>query len=85
MLSTTGRLAEQIVTRKISHDLDKRNVLRPNQGGYRAGKAAWENAVRFAYDVYEGFQSKEQTLAVAVDLEGVCKRAQLKLLMELLG
>ena len=56
----------------------------PNQGGYRAGKSTWENAARFAYDVYEGFQRKEQTLAVAVDLEDAYNRVQFKLLMELL-
>ena len=55
-----------------------------NHGGYRAGKSTWENAARFAYDVYEGFQRKEQTLGVAVDLEDAYNRVQFKLLMELL-
>ena len=59
-------------------------MVPPNQGGYRAGKFTWENAARFAYDVYEGFQRKEQTLAVAVDLEDAYNRVQFKLLMELL-
>ena len=56
----------------------------PFDGGYRAGKSTWENAARFAYDVYEGFQRKEQTLAVAVDLEDSYNRVQFKLLLELL-
>ena len=43
-----------------------------------------ENAARFAYDVYEGFQRKEQTVALAVDLEDADNRVQFKLLMELL-
>ena len=43
-----------------------------------------ENAARLAYDVYEGFQRKEQTLAVAVDLEDAYNRVQFTLLMELL-
>ena len=46
-------------------------------------KTTWENAARFVYDVYEGFQRKEETLAVAVDLEDAYNRVQLKLLMEL--
>ena len=50
----------------------------------RAGKSTWENAARFAYDVYEGFQRKEQTLDVEVDLEDAYNRVQFKLLMELL-
>ena len=84
MQNTTGNLMERIVARKLPQDLERRNVLPPNQGGYRAGKTTWENAARFAYDVYEGFQRKEQTLAVAVDLEDAYNRVQFKLLMELL-
>ena len=84
MQNTMGKLMERIVARKLAQDLERRNVLPPNQGGYRAGKSTWENAARFAYDVYEGFQRKEQTLAVAVDLEDVYNRVQFKLLMELL-
>ena len=89
MQNTTGKLMERIVARKLAQDLERRNALLPppppppNQGGYRAGKSAWENAARFAYDVY-GFQTKEQTLDVAVDLEDAYNRVQFKLLMEVL-
>ena len=75
---------ERIVARKLAQDLERRNVLPPNQGGYRVGKITWEYATRFANDVYEGFQRKEQTLALAVDLEDAYNRVQFKLLMELL-
>ena len=71
------------MARKFAQDLDRRNTLPPKQG-YRAGKTTWENAARFAYDVHEGFQRKEQTLAVAVDLEDAYNTVQFKLLMELL-
>ena len=84
MQNTTGKLMERIVARKLARDLERRNVLPPNQGGYRAGKTTWENAARFAYDVYEGFQRKEQILAVAVDLEDAYNRVQFKLLIEIL-
>ena len=82
--NTTGKLMERIVAIKLAQDLERRNVLPPNQGGYQAGKTTWENAARFAYDVFEGFQRKEQTLAVAVDLEDAYNGVQFKLLMELL-
>ena len=59
MQNTTGKLMERIVARKLAQNLERRNVLPPNQGGYRAGKNTWENTARFAYDVYEGFQRKE--------------------------
>ena len=41
-------------------------------------------AAAFAYDVYEGFQRKEQTAAVAMDLEGACNRVRFRLLTDLL-
>ena len=44
----------------------------------------WENTARFAYDVYKGFQRKEQTLAVAVNLKDAYNRVQFKLMMELI-
>ena len=69
-----GKLMEQIVARKLAQDLERRNILPQNQGGYRAGKNTWENTARFAYNVYERFQRKEQTLAVVVDLEDAYNR-----------
>ena len=83
MQNIMGKLMEWIVARKLAQDLERRNALPPNQGGYRAGKTTWENAARFACDVYGGFQRKEQTLALVVDLENAYNREQFKLLMEL--
>ena len=81
--NTTGMLMERIVNRKIAGDLERRNVLVPNQGEFRAGKHLGKRS-QFAYDVYEGFQRKEQSLAVPVDLEDAYNRVQFKLLMKLL-
>ena len=52
--------------------------------GFRPGKCTLENAAAFAYDVYKGFQRKEQTAAVAINLEDAYNRVQFKLLMDLL-
>ena len=83
MQNTTGKLTGRIVTKKLAQDLERRNAFLPNQGGYRAGKITLENTARFAYDVYEVFQRKEQTLAEGVDLEDAYNRGQFKLLMKL--
>ena len=65
-------------------DLERRNVLPPHHGEYRAGKATWENAARFAHDVYETIKEEGTNLAVAIDLEDAYNRVQFKLLLELL-
>ena len=44
-------------------------------GGFRPGKCIGENAAAFAYDVYQGFPRKKQTLAVVIDLEDSYKSA----------
>ena len=84
MQNTVGKLMECIIARKLARDLEERAVLPPNQGGFRQGKCTWENAAAFAYEVYEGFQRKEQTLAVAIDLEDAYNRVNFKLLIDLL-
>ena len=73
---------ESIMPRKLAQDVIQRNVLPPNQGGYRAGKTTLGNVGRCAYNVCDGFQRKKQTLAVAVDLEDAYDRVHFKLLME---
>ena len=82
--STTGKLMKRIEARKLTQDVENRNVLLPMQGRHLAEKATEENATIFAYDVYEGFQRKERTLTMAVDLEDAYNRVQFKLLMKLL-
>ena len=84
MQNTVGKLMERIVACKLTNDLEERGILPPNQGGFRPGKCTWENAAAFSHDVYEGFQRKEQTLAVAIDLEDAYNRVQIKVLVDLL-
>ena len=61
---TAAKLMELFVIMKLAQNLGRRNILKKKQGGYRAGKATWDNAARFVYAVYEGFRKKEQTLVV---------------------
>uniref|UniRef100_A0A0B7BU65 Uncharacterized protein n=1 Tax=Arion vulgaris TaxID=1028688 RepID=A0A0B7BU65_9EUPU len=49
--------------------LENDHILPDTLGSYRPMKGTWDNAGTFAYDVYEGFQSKQETVAVAIDLE----------------
>ena len=53
-------MVETIFATKLALDLEKTNILLPNQVGYRAGKSAREHAVRFVYYVCEGYQMKNK-------------------------
>ena len=81
--NTAGKLMEHTVTRKLTRDLEDRKILPVNQGGFRPGKCTWEIAPAFPY-VHRGFQRKEQTVAVAIDLKDAYNRVQFKLLLDLL-
>ena len=42
MQNTKGKLMERVVARKLAQNLERRDILPPNQGGYRAGKTTWK-------------------------------------------
>ena len=69
-----------MVVRKLVRYMEDRKVLPPNQGGFQAGKSAWENTTTFIYEVYEGLKK----LAEAIDLEDAYNRVDCKLLKKLL-
>ena len=59
---------EQQVARTWARQLETMNVLPPGLGSYRRGRDTWAHTAVFAYDTYEGFQEKEETIAVAIEL-----------------
>ena len=74
---------EQVEARKRAQDLERKNVLLPNQRGYRVGKTfAKTQPVLHALSLTDSWGRNK--LAVAVDLEDACKRVQFKLLLEFL-
>ena len=76
MQNTDGKITMRTVAMKLARDLEDSEVLQANHGVvvFRPGKCSWENAATFAYGVYENFQRKEQTLAMATDLEDAYNR-----------
>ena len=64
MLNTVGKCMEEIVARKFARDIGNTETLPVNRDNTHR-----KNAFAFAYDVYEGFQRKEQAVAVVIDLE----------------
>ena len=84
MQNTVGKLLEKIVARRLARQLEEKELLPPTLGSYRAGKDTWTNAAVFASDVYDAFERKEETLAVALDLEDAYNRVDFGILMRTL-
>ena len=51
------------------------------RGSHRRGKHTWMNAATLASDVYDGFERREETLVVALDLEDAYNRVDNAILM----
>ena len=82
MQNTVGKLMGRIVIGN-SPEASRTGIYSPQIRRSDQENAHGKNAAAFAYNMYEGFQGKEQTVAVAIDLEDVYKRVQFKLLMDL--
>ena len=85
MQNTIGKLLEKIVARRLARELEEKELLPPTLGSYRTGKDTWMNAAVLAADVYEGFERKEETIVIALDLEDAYNRVQYDVLMRTLA
>lgn len=84
MQNTIGKLPEKIVARMLAAELEEKNLLPPTLGSYRRGKDTWMNAAVLASDIYDGFEQKEETVVVALDLEDAYNRVQYDILVRTL-
>ena len=84
MQNTVGKLLEKIVARRLARSIEEKDLLPSTLGSYRPGKDTWSNAAVFASDVYDAFERKEETLAVALDLEDAYNRVDFGILMRTL-
>ena len=85
MQNTIGKLLEKVVARLLAEELEAKGLLPPTLGSYRRGKETWMNAAVLASDVYDGFEKKEETIVIALDLEDAYNRVQYDVLMRTLA
>ena len=75
-----GKIPEKIVARRLTALIDP--LLPLGLGGYRPGRETWVNAACFAAETWSGFEKREDTLAVALDLEDAYNRVRLPALAD---
>ena len=85
MQNTIGKLLEKVIARLLAEELEQKELLPPTLGSYRRGKETWMNAAVLASDVYDGFEKKEETIVIALDLEDAYNRVQFDVLMRTLA
>lgn len=84
MQNTYGKILEKIVAKRLANYLEREKLLPDGLGSYRPGKDTCTNTAVLAFDVFEGFQRKEETVMAAIDLEDAYNRVDYGKLMDLL-
>lgn len=84
MQNTYGKILEKIVAGRISAHLEKKSLLPNELGSYRPHRETAVNVAVMAYDIYEGFQQRKETVVTALDLEDAYNRVDYERLIDLL-
>ena len=67
--SCLGKLSERMINSRLTWWLETSGCLHPNQAGFRAGQRTEDQLFRLSQKVLDGFQKKQHTAAVFVDLK----------------
>ncbi|XP_005100093.1 uncharacterized protein LOC101855497 [Aplysia californica] len=70
------------VAGRISAHLQKKSQLPNELGSYRPHRETAVNAVVMAYDIYEGFQQRKETVVTTLDLEVAYNRVDYECLID---
>ena len=69
LTSCVGKLMERLINSRLVWHLEKRNILIPEQAGFRHHRSTEDQVAYIAQHIEDGFQDKHHTLAVWIDLE----------------
>ena len=69
LTSCVGKLMERLINSRLVWHLEKRNILIPEQAGFRHHRSTEDQVAYIAQRIEDGFQDKHHTLAVWIDLE----------------
>ena len=81
MQNVYGKVVEKVIARRISRELEDKKLLPDGLGSYRPGRDTTNNAAAMAYEIYEAFQDKEETVIAAIDLEDAYNRVGYEVLV----
>jgi len=69
LTSNVGKVMERLINNRLTWHLEDKQVLRPEQAGFRANRSTEDQVTYIAQEIEDAFQDKEVTLAVFVDME----------------
>ena len=69
LTSVLGKIAERMINSRLYWWLEKSGIINQNQAGFRAGQRTEDQLFRLSQRILDGFQRKEHTTAIFVDLQ----------------
>lgn len=70
MLSCIGKIMERVIQRRLEYFLEANSVFPPTQSAFRKGRGTTDSLAILKHSIYSGFQEKEHTIVVYLDIEG---------------
>ena len=70
LTSCVCKLAERLILRRLTHILEERKIMKPEQAGFRANRCTEDQLIRIHHEVSQGFNNKpkgKRTLMTLVD------------------
>ena len=69
LTSCVGKLLEQMINTRLVWHLEKNNIITPMQAGFRQHHSTEDQVTYIAQKIEDGFQDKQHTLTVWIDME----------------
>ncbi|KAL8604432.1 hypothetical protein ACOMHN_042261 [Nucella lapillus] len=69
LTSCVGKLLERMINSRLVWHLEKNNIINPKQAGFRQHHSTEDQVTYIAQKIEDGFQDKQHTLAVWLDME----------------
>ena len=69
LTSCVGKLIERMFNTRLVWQSEKNNIITPEQGGFRQHRSTEDQVTYIAQKIEDGFQDKQHTLTVWIDME----------------
>ena len=69
LTSCVGKLMERMINTRLVWHLEKNNIITPEQAGFRQHRSTDDRVTYIAQKIEDGFQDKQHTLTVWIDME----------------
>ena len=69
LTSCAGKLMERMINTRLVWQLEKNNIIIPEQAGFRQHHSTEDQVTYIAQKIEDGFQDKQHTLTVWIDME----------------